>query len=192
MRKLKIAVVALITATVLGAGMSLVGCSSAPDPEEAIRASLEAELGVFESPSQEQLDEIVAEVAGLDEFATYGIDAGEYVKTMLDGFAYSVDSIEVAEDGKTAVGNVTITCKSIVSATEKAESITEEWVIENAESLATMTDDEMNLEIGKLLMRAMAESEPVTSSCSLDYELVDGTWTPASTAESQLMEAFYA
>ena len=192
MRKLKIAVIALLTAGVLGTGVALVGCASAPDPEQAVRASLESELGVFQNPSQEQIDELVADLAGTDEFTTYGIDVDEYIKTMLDGFAYSVDSVEVGEDGKTAVGNVTITCKSTVSATAKAEALAEEWVVANAASLATMTEDELNLEIGKLLMRAVAESEPVTSSCSLDYELIDGTWTPADTAESQLMKAFYA
>ena len=74
MRKLKIAVIALLTAGVLGTGVALVGCASAPDPEQAVRASLESELGVFQNPSQEQIDELVADLAGTDEFTTYGIE----------------------------------------------------------------------------------------------------------------------
>ena len=192
MRKLKAAVIALLTAGMLSAGALLAGCSSEPSPEEAIRASLDAELSVFENPTQEQIDELVADMGNMDEFAELGIDIDAYIKNMLEGFTYSIDSIEVAEDGKTAVGNVTISCKSFTAATDKFSELIEQWTQENAENMASMSEEQLNLEVGKILMRGMSETEPVNSSCSLDYELVDGTWTPADTAEAQLMKAFYA
>lgn len=192
MKKLKLSLVAVAACALLAAGLTLVGCSSAPDPKEAIEKDLTVQLESITNPSQEDIDDMVASLGSYEEVATFGIDGVAYMNSLLDGFAYAIDSIDVAEDGKTATVNVTVTCKSVDSAIAKMQEITDTWVAENLESIATMTEDEINLKTGELLMQAVDECDMTTSQIQFDYSLVDNAWTIDENAEDRLLNAFYA
>ena len=192
MKKLKLSLVAVAACALLAAGLTLVGCSSAPDPKEAIEKDLTVQLESITNPSQEDIDDMVASLGSYEEVATFGIDGVAYMNSLLDGFAYAIDSIDVAEDGKTATANVTVTCKSVDSAIAKMQEITDSWVAENLESIATMTEDEINLKTGELLMQAVDECDMTTSQIQFDYSLVDNAWTIDENAEDRLLNAFYA
>ncbi len=192
MKKLKLSLVAVAACALLAAGLTLVGCSSAPDPKEAIEKDLTVQLESITNPSQEDIDDMVASLGSYEEVATFGIDGVAYMNSLLDGFAYAIDSIDVAEDGKTATVNVTVTCKSVDSAIAKMQEITDTWVAENLESIATMTEDKINLKTGELLMQAVDECDMTTSQIQFDYSLVDNAWTIDENAEDRLLNAFYA
>lgn len=135
------------------------------------------------------MDELNASVAsaGLDE---YGVSTNQYITSLLDGFDYTIDTVTVAEDGNTATASVSITCKTFTDATARAEELSAEFA--NSEDILGMTEDELNAKIGEIMMQAIDETEPKTTSCELGYTLVDGTWTIDGDAESEIYTAFFA
>ena len=189
MPKMKNILAVLVAALAITAGLSLVACSSSESPEDAIRADLAAQFDPIKNQDQAVMDELNASVAsaGLDE---YGVSTNQYITSLLDGFDYTIDTVTVAEDGNTATASVSITCKTFTDATARAEELSAEFA--NSEDILGMTEDELNAKIGEIMMQAIDETEPKTTSCELGYTLVDGTWTIDGDAESEIYTAFFA
>ena len=103
--------VAMIVAVLaVACGITLGACSSGPSAEELIREDLTTNLDEIKNLDDEAMDELVAEMGDLG-LGDYGIGAEDLITSMIDGFGYSIDSIDVEED--TATASVTVTAKSM-------------------------------------------------------------------------------
>lgn len=121
-------------------------------------------------------DDFVAEMVdglGADELSTYGIDAEEFTRTYLEGFDYSIDSIEV--NGNTATATVTLKCRSFTGYESAVNDAVNNLVADP--SIYTMTRTELNQAIGTAMMDAL-RSTPVTETdpVELTYNKNGNTW----------------
>lgn len=175
------ALAAMLLAAALSA--ALVGC--APTPEEAIRSSLSEELDAIKSLDEGFLGELEV---GMDvgRFSEYGIDGMEFMKAYLDGFDYSIDSVEV--DEATAAATVTITCKSFSQYRERLAAAAQELI--DGGALSTMGNDEINAAYGKLITERLEGIEAApTESFAVTYELDGDAWEPTTALDRQISSA---
>ena len=122
-----------------------------------------------------------------ESFAPYGIDGEEYLRTYLDGFDYTVG--EVTVDGDTAQADVTLKCKSYQEIEDGIENAVVE-IMETPEEILELTEEEINLKIGEVIMGAIGEIEPKeTEPITLTYEQKDGTWSEAKETEDLVADA---
>lgn len=178
-----LALVAALAATML-AGLTACGGESA---EDVIRKGVTEELEGIKNLDQAALDEIMAGAgaadAGLDE---YGIDMEEFCRTWLEGFDYSVDNVTV--DGDNATATVTITCKSLMEGMtifmDKVTALTDDT------EAMSQSMDELNLQMGTMLMEALGEAPLETNTVDLPYVLNGNTWEPGAGFDAALSEAF--
>lgn len=174
---------AALAATML-AGLTACGGESA---EDVIRKGVTEELESIKNLDQAALDEIMAGAgaadAGLDE---YGIDMEEFCRTWLTGFDYSVDNVTV--DGEKATVTVTITCKSLMEGVnifmDKVTALTED------PEAMSQSMDELNQQMGTMLMEAIGEAPAETNTVDLPYVLNGNTWEPGAGFDTALGQAF--
>ena len=162
----------LAAAALVASAFCMVGCSTAND-ENLIREKLAEELDAFKNMDDSAMSEIatVAENAGLDEI---GIDSQEFATAVLDGFDYSIDDVTV--DGKTAVATVTIVSKSSSDFETRINEVVES--ITNDPEIAGMDQDAIMAKLSEAVMQAFDETEIVTETAEIEYELNDNTWEP--------------
>ncbi len=178
-----LALTAALSATML-VGLTACGGESA---EDVIRKGVTEELESIKNLDQAALDEIMAGAgaadAGLDE---YGIDMEEFCRTWLEGFDYSVDNVTV--DGENATATVTITCKSLMEGMtifmDKVTALTED-----TEAMSKPME-ELNLQMGTMLMESLGEAPLETNTVDLPYALNGNTWEPGAGFDTALSEAF--
>ena len=164
----------------------ITGCEKKPDAEEVITESITAQLESIKTLDEETLKELSADEL-TEEFAPYGIDGEEYLRTYLDGFDYTVG--EVTVDGDTAQADVTLTCKSYQEIEDGIENAVVE-IMETPEEILELTEEEINLKIGEVIMGAIGEIEPKeTEPITLTYEQKDGTWSEAKETEDLVADA---
>lgn len=177
--------IALTTAfLLLFAGAALTACGG-PDHEQAIRDALTQELDEIKNVDDAYIEELTAE-SGIDELADMGIDPAEFFRSFLSGFDYTIDSVEV--DGETATATVTLTMKSFTEFSSTLESEVSEMLQD--ESILSMSEDEIYQALGDRIMSSLdsmqvSQMDPIT----VNYELVDNTWTPTSDSMSTIESA---
>ena len=107
MKPIKTVVAACLAAVALSVGaLSLGACG--PSAEEVVRQGVADELERLKTHDEALLDELAAD-SGVDQLATYGIDAKSFIAAYLDGFDYRIDEVKV--DGDSATATVVLTCK---------------------------------------------------------------------------------
>lgn len=180
-------IIALLTVAMLAfGGVALVGCG--PSDEEVVRQGVTDELNRLKQLDAELVDELAAN-AGAEDLAAFGIDAKEFVSTYLSGFDYRIDSVTV--DGDMATATVTLTCKSFSAYNDALEAAAAEMA--NDESLADMSEEELNQKLGQTIMDAIAGVPSAeTAPIDLTFELKDNVWSPTSDAERALSEALFS
>lgn len=178
MKKLKTGALATLIACAMAACLGLVACSSGPTDEEVIKEGIASELDPIKNLDDATLDEILSEAGS--EFAmleSMGIDSKTLVKSYLDGFDYTIDSVEV--DGDSAKATLTATCKSFTDASTKAE-----------EQLASMTQDDITAKIGEIIMQAIDETQAIDMPLVLTFTKNDNEWTPDADVLGSLLNLF--
>lgn len=98
----------LLAITALFAGLALTGCGANED--QAVRSVLEDSLTIDDNDLAGISDSLNSEGV-LD---AYHVKLGDYVGTLLKGYTYNIDSIQVTDDAATA--SVTITAGDFSSA----------------------------------------------------------------------------
>ena len=166
MKKLKTGALATLIACAMAACLGLVACSSGPTDEEVIKEGIASELDPIKNLDDATLDEILSEAGS--EFAmleSMGIDSKTLVKSYLDGFDYTIDSVEV--DGDSAKATLTATCKSFTDASTKAEELAEAFGEQMTdEQLASMTQDDITAKSAKSPCRPSTRRKPsICPSC---------------------------
>ena len=186
MRVFMTMVVAVLAVT---CGLTLGACSGAPDPEEVIREDLTANFDEIKNLDDETMDELVNEMGdlGLD---AYGVDANELITSMLDGFDYSIDSIDVEED--TATASVTVTAKSMSELMDlDYEAMSNDIMDAVASGEVDATDeDSINAWAGEYVMNMLESIEPVEKDITLTYVNGDDGWEMDDSSNSVAAQIF--
>ena len=134
------------------------------------------------------LDELAAD-SGVDQLATYGIDAKSFIAAYLDGFDYRIDEVKV--DGDSATATVVLTCKKFDAF---AQALTEATtaLAEDGQT-AELDADQINEKVGQLVLEALGSVEPTESNpVELPFTRTDNAWGPASGAEQALSTALFS
>ncbi len=173
MKPIKTVVAACLAAVVLSVGaLSLGACG--PSAEEVVRQGV--------------ADELAAD-SGVDQLATYGIDAKSFIAAYLDGFDYRIDEVKV--DGDSATATVVLTCKKFDAFAQALTEATTE--LAEDEQTAELDADQINEKVGQLVLEALGSVEPTESNpVELPFTRTDNAWGPASGAEQALSTALFS
>lgn len=189
-KRLRRGVLAFGAAAMLGVSVLLAGCGGV-DPTEAITEDIEAGLSIIEDTDSDEYQELVdmmdasAKGAGIDE---YGITGEEIVDSLFDGYEYEIAEIEVDKEAGEATATVEVTCKSLSDIEDKMYELMYD-ALENPD-LYSMTEEELNAEIGRIVQGAFDEVEPRTTDLELTYSEDDGEWTADADPFNELADCF--
>ena len=191
MKKLATRAFATMIAAVLAVscGLALGACSSGPDPEEVIREDLSANLDEIKNLDDEAIDEL-AEGMGNLGLEDYGVGAEDIVASMIDGFDYSIDSIDVEGDAATA--SVTVTSKSMSELMDLDYDAMADDLIDAvmSEEIDATDDDAINAWVGEYVMGMIDAIEPSEKDITLTYVNGDDGWELDESSESEAMQIF--
>ena len=156
---------------------SLTACG--PSPEDTIREAITDEFDGYKNADDSVIQQI-AQSAEKQGISQYGIENEEFATMVLDGFDYSINSIEV--DGNSATANLTIVSKSSAAFKEKlTESIN---AISQNPELASMTDDQKMELISEAITNSFKDIETVSEDVSIEYAYTDSDgkkiWVPVN------------
>ena len=156
---------------------AITGC--APDPETLIRDAITEEFDAYRNADDSAIEQIAtsAENQGLAEL---GIDNVEFASIVLDGFDYNIDDITVEDD--MAYVKLTIVSKS--SSAFEQELTTAIENLQNSAHLSEMDEDARVEAIGDAVMSSFQDVDTITEQVVVQYQLIDGTWTPIETAST--------
>lgn len=177
------------TAALLAFGATALAACGGESDEDAIAKALTTDLDQVKDIDEAFLDEAISS-DDLSYLADYGIDGKEFVKCYLEGFDYSIDGIEV--DGDTALATVTLTCKSMDDYSEALNQAIEDMT-SDISRFADMDEDEVNQEIGSVIMGALSglQAKPL-DPIVIEYEKTNGQWAPTEDAEDVVASAMFS
>ena len=184
-RVLKVLTCSITAVLALSVGLVLGACSG-PSPEEAIREDLTANLDRVKELDDATVEELVGSMGTLG-LETYGIEASDVVRSLLDGFDYTIDDITVDDEGTSAVASVSVTCKSASDFTERINQAATDIATElmnDPSGLELLSDeDALNARIGEVVMETLDEVELQQTSIEIDYSKTDDGWTASDASE---------
>lgn len=184
-RVLKVLTCSITAVLALSVGLVLGACSG-PSPEEAIREDLTANLDRVKELDDATVKELVGSMGTLG-LETYGIEASDVVRSLLDGFDYTIDDITVDDEGTSAVASVSVTCKSASDFTERINQAATDLATElmnDPSGLELLSDeDALNARIGEVVMETLDEVELQQTSIEIDYSKTDDGWTASDASE---------
>lgn len=174
---------------VLALAFSLVafsGCSKPQDDSQVIEQSLTSELNSIKDLDDSFVNEF-SESINMSQLSMYGIDGVEFMKAYLDGFDYTIDSINV--NGDTAEAQITLTCKSYTGYQQALEEAVTK-ITENPDELAGMSNEDINKKIGEIVTGSLdgVELKP-TEPITITYTKVNDVWEPASSTSGDISAA---
>ena len=184
-RVLKVLTCSITAVLALSVGLVLGACSG-PSPEEAIREDLTANLDRVKELDDATVEELVGSMGTLG-LETYGIEASDVVRSLLDGFDYTIDDLTVDDEGTSAVASVSVTCKSASDFTERINQAATDLATElmnDPSGLELLSDeDALNARIGEVVMETLDEVELQQTSIEIDYSKTDDGWTASDASE---------
>lgn len=184
-RVLKVLTCSITAVLALSVGLVLGACSG-PSPEEAIREDLTANLDRVKELDDATVEELVGSMGTLG-LETYGIEASDVIRSLLDGFDYTIDDITVDDEGTSAVASVSVTCKSASDFTERINQAATDLATElmnDPSGLELLSDeDALNARIGEVVMETLDEVELQQTSIEIDYSKTDDGWTASDASE---------
>lgn len=167
----KITVFALAAAMCFGC-FALVACGN--NSEQVIREDITTYFDRY----KDQVDEATAEIAtmartqGLDQM---GVDPDEFAASLLEGFDYTLDGIEI--NGDKATATVTIVSKSYADLEQKLEEAYNEFTDPSMlQSYAGMTEDQLYDMIGDKLMEALDNTKVDSTTATVVYDKTGNVW----------------
>lgn len=178
---------ALLLMVALFVGLApLTGCSSEQSDEEVISASLTSELDAIKNLDDGFINDL-SESVNMSQLSLYGIDGVEFMKSYLEGFDYSIDSITV--DGDTATAQITLTCKSYTGYQSALRDAVDE-ITSNTDVIAGYSESDINERIGDIVVSSLENVElKATEPITIDYTKNDGVWQAASSTSGDIASA---
>lgn len=158
--------------------IALNGCG--PSDEERITETLTTELETIKSHDDQFISSLVSEDTQ-QALQNVNIDAKAFCTSLLDGFDYQINSIEVNKD--TAQASVTITCKNLSDATSTLKSNAE---ASSANGTGTnLTDDELSQTIAENSLDYLQNTQPKQyDPITISLLLQDKKWEVDQQAKS--------
>ena len=165
LRSLAVMVVAVLA---VACGLALGACSSGPSAEDIIREDIATNLDDVKNMDDATLDGLARQIGsvGLEE---YGIDTGTLITSMIDGFDYSIESVEVEDD--TATASVTVTAKSMTEFMNFDYDIMADDIVDAVTSgeIDATDEDAVNAWVGEYIMGMIDGLEPVEKDITFTY-----------------------
>ncbi len=191
-------IAAVVAAATLCAGMCLAvaGCSQEQeDPTEAIRAQLEEGFDYVKTEladvDQDLLDSMGLDADTLAAFEQMNLEPAAFVKSLFDGFDYTVGDITISEDGNSAEAAVTMKMKDLA---EWAKAL-EAGATELAASGIT-DENELMAKVGPLMLESLDNVQGMTDiPITIEVKKENGEWTVdqdqlSEEVSTQMMNAF--
>lgn len=153
--------------------MVLAGCGAGNSDADAISKDLTSQLDSFKNASSQKLAEVLK--ANDASLSTLGVDSDELAKSLMDGFTYSVGTVTVNSDSKSATAEVSITSKTATSVlTASVDSLT--TVVGDMSLTDLSSEDAVNKAVGKLLTQAVQSAGTETVKVTLTYSKTSNGW----------------
>ena len=172
LRSLAVMVVAVLA---VACGLALGACSSGPSAEDIIREDIATNLDDVKNMDDATLDGLARQIGsvGLEE---YGIDTGTLITSMIDGFDYSIESVEVEDD--TATASVTVTVKSMTEFMNFDYDVMADDIVDAVTSgeIDTTDQDAFNAWVGEYIMGMIDDLEPVEKDITFTYVNGEDGW----------------
>lgn len=186
--KKKLTTLALILIAALSM-LALCACNNGPSSEEVIREGLSEELDTIVNKKGDDWDEMISDIEDEADLSQFGIDAEEFVGVLFDGFDYEITSVDVDEEGDTAIAHVTLTAKSLKDVKAALEQAADDFT-SDPNNYAGLSKDDIYKKVGELMMDAIRGVE--THKIDVDLECVrdeDGNWSEADSVEDEITNA---
>lgn len=172
LRSLAVMVVAVLA---VACGLSLGACSSGPSAEDIILEDITTNLDDIKNMDDATLDGLARQIGsvGLEE---YGVDTGTLITSMIDGFDYSIESVEVEDD--TATASVTVTVKSMTEFMNFDYDVMADDIVDAVTSgeIDTTDQDAFNAWVGEYIMAMIDDLEPVEKDITFTYVNGEDGW----------------
>lgn len=170
-------------------GLVLTGCSGGADPEQLIREDITSSLDELKNMDEETIQEYADQI-GTTGLESYGIEATDIIAAMVDGFDYTIDSVEVGEDSATAT--VTVTSKSMSELMNLDEDAMMEGLMSAIESgeVDINDDDSINAWSGNYMMDMVGQIEPSEKTLEILYNKTDDGWEIDASAATEMNKIF--
>lgn len=172
LRSLAVMVVAVLA---VACGLALGACSSGPSAEDIIREDIATNLDDIKNMDDATLDGLARQIGsvGLEE---YGVDTGTLITSMIDGFDYSIESVEVEDD--TATASVTVTAKSMTEFMNFDYDVMADDIVDAVTSgeIDTTDQDAFNAWVGEYIMGMIDDLEPVEKDITFTYVNGEDGW----------------
>lgn len=147
------------------------GCSSEPSIEQLIREDVTSTFDNLKSMDEDAIAEL-AEGLGATGLESYGTDTTDIIAAMVDGFDYTIDSVEVEEDSATATD--TVTSKSMSELMALDENAMMEGLMSAIESgEVDINDDSINAWSDNYIMDMVSQIEPSEKTLETLYNKTD-------------------
>ena len=187
LRSLAVMVVAVLA---VACGLALGACSSGPSAEDIIREDIATNLDDVKNMDDATLDGLARQIGsvGLEE---YGIDTGTLITSMIDGFDYSIESVEVEDD--TATASVTVTAKSMTEFTNFDYDVMADDIVDAVTSgeIDATDEDAVNAWVGEYIMGMIDDLELVEKDITFTYVNGEDGWElDESSATSEAAQIF--
>lgn len=173
--------------TVLIGLFALSGCDANNDQE--VRAVLDESLTIDDDDLQEISDALNRE----DVLDAYHVKLGDYVGTLLKGYRYNIDSIEVTDNS--AVASVSVTAQDFSTSVDAFAKSMDENAKELKKLQKAKETKRLRETVGGYLADALSQTDSSTTSTSITVRLqeTDGEWKLADQSgfESDLNDAMF-
>ncbi|MCL1797505.1 MAG: hypothetical protein FWG24_04255 [Eggerthellaceae bacterium] len=169
-----------VLAIAMALSMALTSCSSLA--EEVIRQAITEEFDSIKNFEGAAVDDMVTEFSKGSDLALMGIDDREFVQAWLAGFDYSIEDVTV--EGDIATVKATLVRKSLNDANKAFQA--DFVAVAEAEAAAGATQDELMLTAGEMLMKALNDTKPTSTSLDFQYVKKGNTWEPTNESTAAL------
>ena len=186
---LRAAIGSVCLAIALVCGLVLSGCSKEPSAEELIRQDISDTLDRVKDLDDATAEEL-KESMDTTSLEPYGIDAEELIRSMVDGFDYTIGTVTVDEDAGAATAELTVTSKSMAELYGSIGDMISE-LLSGPDMLELITnEDALNQRTGELIMEAVAAIEPSEKQIELEYAKGDDGWELDGGSGAELAQIF--
>lgn len=162
---------------------ALVACGQ--DNEKLIRDGVTEELEGVKALNDETMSALT-DSSGVAQMAEYGISAEDFLRSYLSGFDYSLGDVVV--DGDKATVEVTLTCKDFAEYQTKLEEAAAALAADGSVDMSNVNEKIGEIVMGTLDQVQASQTDPIT----LEYELVDNTWTPTDESMQAVATAMFS
>jgi len=176
MKKFSLVAVSIVMAFALA--FSLAGCGNAD--EKVIRDSLTKEFNQFKDPKSKMWKVDMKD--NLKELSDLGVNTDDLIAAWVKDFSFKVGTIKI--EGNKATAEVSITCKQLFPAIEKA---TEK--LSNDPNLSNMSEKQAMKKWGEQVIAELNSAKAVTTVISIPWTKTGNTWEEDAAAEAQYSKA---